>query len=286
MAHRLLAESVIKENIMADNYLETRYEEVFGAGAKSKNIVKRVNVSLNTLLVKNRSTRRYRQDVAVLPEQLKSIVEVNTKLASAMNRQALRFRLVTTAMQTTEPTLYSQSYQQKNLESSPSEQEISAAPSVSSTVTGSSNSVESITVEAKGEAGYPVYYGAEQLRNILFREPMRPEAANAFIIVYSVIPEDRYVDIDLGISLQSMSLKAVEMGFNCLIKGNIDKSAICSMFGDSESGMQLHPLAALCIGKSAESIYLKPTDDVSNLEPYTKDSVHYVPKLELGRLLI
>ncbi len=286
MVHRLLAESVIKENIMADNYLETRYEEVFGAGAKSKNIVKRVNVSLNTLLVKNRSTRRYRQDVAVLPEQLKSIVEVNTKLASAMNRQALRFRLVTTAMQTTGPTLYAQSYQQKNLESSPSEQEISAAPSVSSAVTGSSDSFESITVESKGEAGYPVYYGAEQLRNILFREPMRPEAANAFIIVYSVIPEDRYVDIDLGISLQSMSLKAVETGFNCLIKGNIDKSAICSIFGNSESGTQLHPLAVLCIGKSAESIYLKPTDDVSNLEPYTKDGVHYVPKLELGRLLI
>ncbi len=221
---------------MADNYLETRYEEVFGAGAKSKSVVKRVNVSLNTLLVKNRSTRRYRQDAQVSPEQLKAIVEVNTKLASAMNRQVLRFRLV------------------------------------------SGNATES--------AKFPVHPDAELLRTILFREQMIPESANAFIVVYSVIPEDRYVDMDLGISLQSMSLKAVEMGFNCLIKGNIDSTKIGSLFDEVNPGIQLYPLAVLCIGKSAESIYLKPTDDASELEPYTKDGVHYVPKLQIGTLLL
>lgn len=217
-------------DIMADNYLETRYEEVFGVGAKSKSVVKRINVSLNTLLVKNRSTRMFRQDAQVSPEQLKAIVEVNTKLASAMNRQVLRFRLVTDK--------------------------------------------------------FPVHPDAEMLRTVLFREQMLPESANAFIIVYSVIPEDRYVDIDLGISLQSMSLKAVEMGFNCLIKGNIDSAKINSLFDEANPGVQLYPLAVLCIGKSAESIYLKPTDDASELEPYTKEGVHYVPKLQIDSLLL
>lgn len=216
--------------VMADNYLETRYEEVFGAGAKSKSVVKRINVSLNTLLVKNRSTRRFRQDAQVSPEQLKAIVEVNTKLASAMNRQVLRFRLVTDK--------------------------------------------------------FPVHPDDEMLRTVLFREQMLPESANAFIIVYSVIPEDRYVDIDLGISLQSMSLKAVEMGFNCLIKGNIDSAKINSLFDEAKPGVQLYPLAVLCIGKNAESIYLKPTDDASELEPYTKEGVHYVPKLQIDSLLL
>ncbi len=115
---------------------------------------------------------------------------------------------------------------------------------------------------------------------------MIPESANAFIIVYSVIPEDRYVDMDLGISLQSMSLKAVEMGFNCLIKGNIDSAKISSLFDGAETDVQLHPLAVLCIGKSAESIYLKPTDNDSELEPYTKEGVHYVPKLQIDSLLL
>ena len=50
------------------------------------------------------------------------------------------------------------------------------------------------------------------LRQILFREPVREESARAFIIVYSILPEERYIDIDLGISLQSMALKAVELG--------------------------------------------------------------------------
>lgn len=227
-------------DIMADNYLETRYEEVFGAGAKSKSVVKRMNVSLNTLLVKNRSTRRYRQDAQVSPEQLKAIVEVNTKLASAMNRQVLRFRLVT------------------------------------------GNATGGTAVSAK----FPVHPDAEMLRTVLFREQMLPESANAFIIVYSVIPEDRYVDIDLGISLQTMSLKAVEMGFNCLIKGNIDSAKINSLFDEANPGVQLYPLTVLCIGKSAESIYLKPTDDASDLEPYTKEGVHYVPKLQIDSLLL
>ena len=48
------------------------------------------------------------------------------------------------------------------------------------------------------------------LRQLLFREEIRPYTATAYIIVYSTIPEERYVDIDLGISLHSMSLKAVE----------------------------------------------------------------------------
>ncbi len=221
---------------MADNYLETRYEEVFGAGAKPKSIIKRTNVSLNTLLVKNRSTRRYRQDVVIPREQLKEIVSVNTKIASAMNRQVLRFRLVASE----------QSEADRNVNSKDN---------------------------------------ALLLRDILFREQMRSEAPSAFIIVYSSISEDRYVDIDLGISLQSMALKAVELGFNCLIKGNIDVAEITELFADNEIENRLYPLAVLCIGKSAESVYLKPTDDVSALEPYAKEGVHYVPKLQVENLL-
>lgn len=206
---------------MADNYLEKRYEEVFGADAARKSPVRHGTPSLNTLLVKNRTVRRYRQDAHVTAEQLRSIVEVNTKIASAMNRQVLRYRLV---------------------------------------------------------AGDDV----APLREILFREPARSEAATAFIVVYTAIPEDRYIDIDLGISLQSMSLKAVELGFNCLIKGNIDRELIRELFHDDTN----EPLAVLCIGKAAESVFLKPVEGSSDLKPYTKDGVHYVPKLRLDDIVI
>ena len=122
---------------MADNYLESRYEEVFGSGAR-KSVIKRTNPSLNTLLVKNRTIRRFRQDIDINAEQLRTIVNVNTSLASAMNRQLLRFRLV------------------------------------------DSSDIDKVNA----------------LRNILFREPARSESARAYIIVYSTIPEERYIDID------------------------------------------------------------------------------------------
>ena len=221
---------------MADNYLEKRYEEVFGSGAR-KVTVKHSTPSLNTLLVKNRSIRRYRQDFIVTEEQLRTIVEVNVKLGSAMNRQALRFRIVAD--------------------------------------------------DAAGEVNAASTDKVNALRDILFREPARPESARAYIIVYSTIPEERYIDIDLGISLQSMALKAAELGLNCLIKGNIDKDGLSSLFG---TGDGLEPVAVLCVGKAAESVFLKPvpagSSDEPDLKPYTKEGVHYVPKLQMDTILL
>lgn len=221
---------------MADNYLEKRYEEVFGSGAR-KVTVKHSTPSLNTLLVKNRSIRRYRQDFVVTEEQLRTIVEVNVKLGSAMNRQALRFQIVAD--------------------------------------------------NAEGEVNAASKDKVNALRDILFREPARPESARAYIIVYSTIPEERYIDIDLGISLQSMALKAAELGLNCLIKGNIDKDGLSSLFG---TGDGLEPVAVLCVGKAAESVFLKPVSADSSgepdLKPYTKEGVHYVPKLQMDTILL
>lgn len=144
----------------------------FSAREHGKSIIKRTNPSLNTLLVKNRTIRRFRQDIDINAEQLHTIVNVNSSLASAMNRQLLRFRPV------------------------------------------DSSDIDKVNA----------------LRQILFREPVREESARAFIIVYSILPEERYIDIDLGISLQSMALKAVELGLNCLIKGNMDRDALRAFF--------------------------------------------------------
>ena len=77
---------------MADGYLEKRYEEVFGKGAK-KTVVK--HTSIDTLMEKNRSYRGYQKDYEVKRDMLERIVAVNTRIASAKNQQVLRFKLVT-----------------------------------------------------------------------------------------------------------------------------------------------------------------------------------------------
>ena len=77
---------------MADNYLEKKMEEHragrASSGAKSKS-------NFGALLAKNRSTRGYDSSFIVREDQLRRIVAVNSKVASARNRQLLRFRLVT-----------------------------------------------------------------------------------------------------------------------------------------------------------------------------------------------
>ena len=77
---------------MADNYLEKRMELYrSNSGATSSS---RTKEGLAALLLKNRSTRGYDASYQVRADQLRRIVGVNCKLASARNRQVLRFRLV------------------------------------------------------------------------------------------------------------------------------------------------------------------------------------------------
>lgn len=80
---------------MADNYLEKKFEEFHSAkagGTRHKAVSG--NLSLNSLLLKNRSYRGFDPSRVVTAEELKQIVEVCTKVPSAKNQQVLRFKLV------------------------------------------------------------------------------------------------------------------------------------------------------------------------------------------------
>ena len=103
----------------------------------------------------------------------------------------------------------------------------------------------------------------------------------AFIIVCSNHEENASVDIDLGISLQTMLLKAVELGLGGLIIRNFDRDEI-------RSGLELplEPVAVLAIGKPAEKIELVPVRSLDSLKYYRRDGVHYVPKIIAEDLLI
>lgn len=75
---------------MADNYLEKRMEQYRSRQASTM----KPKDGLAGLLAKNRSTRGYDSSYLVREDQLRRIVAVNSKVASARNRQPLRFRLV------------------------------------------------------------------------------------------------------------------------------------------------------------------------------------------------
>ena len=213
---------------MADNYLENRYDELFGSGRK-KTVVKHVGQSLDTLLKKNRSYRGYDKKTLVTQEQLRKIVAVNPLLPSGRNQQALRFKLVT-----------------------------------------HDTGAEKVLANIKLGGALPELH--------LPFEGTEPEA---FIIICSTVPENKILDIDLGISAQSMLLKAVEMGLNGIMIGAYNKEII-----KKEFDLPYEPVLIVAIGKGTENIRLVEINEDESHKYYRQDGVHFVPKVKLEQLIL
>ena len=112
--------------------------------------------------------------------------------------------------------------------------------------------------------------------------PVPGTEPKAFIIVCSTEAESPIVNIDLGISLQSMALKAVEIGLNALIVKAFSRQEIKEALG-----LPLDPLAVLAIGKGTERIVLDEVHTGSDLRYYRDaDGTHHVPKIAVPDLLI
>ena len=111
--------------------------------------------------------------------------------------------------------------------------------------------------------------------------PVEGTEPEAFIICCSVAPESKLVDIDLGIALQSMALKAVEMGLNTLMIGAFNREKVKEAFS-----LPLEPLMLLAVGKGADRIELVPTGADAPRAYYRRDGVHYVPKVRLDDLIL
>ena len=103
----------------------------------------------------------------------------------------------------------------------------------------------------------------------------------AFVVICSTVPESPSVDLDLGISLQSMALKAVEIGLNALIVRAFNRQEVKDALG-----LELEPLAVLAVGKGLDRIELQEVPAGSDLRYYRKDGKHIVPKLRIEDILL
>jgi len=213
---------------MADNYLEKRYDEIFGREA-GKSVVRRTSPSLETLMHRNRSYRTYDQSYEVMEAQLEAMVRTNTLIPSARNQQALRFKL--------------------------------------------------LTKRSGSEKMQGLYKLGRALPELHLPAPgTEPEA---FIIICTTLPECKNIDIDLGISCQSMLLKAAELGLNGVIICNFNRDEVRSTFG-----LQYDPLAIIAVGKGAENIKLVEIGEGEDHNYYRRDGIHYVPKVRTEDLII
>ena len=211
---------------MADNYLGKKMEDL----ASRKKVVKRVSAtkSLDTLLLKNRSCRTWDPSYVVTEEQLKKIVEVNTKIPCAKNQQVLRFKLLT----------------------------------------------------GKQAAEFCPFI---KLGALLPDMKFPPEGGepSAFIIICSTVPENKWVDMDLGISAQSMLLKATEMGLSGICIGAFNKEKAKSLVPDG-----LDPVLAIALGKGAEKYQILHIAEDENHNYFRENGIHYIPKVRTENLII
>ena len=213
---------------MADNYLEKRAEELRQNQGRKRTVVVKSNASLESLLKRNRSFRGYDRSIVVTEEQLKEMVKTATWVASGMNAQPLRFRLVT------------------------------------------GDEADKVHPLVKLGAALP----EENL-------PHPGEEPSAYIVVCSTVPENKIVDMDLGIAAQSILLKATEMGLGGIFILNFKPEVI-----QTALSLQMKPIAVLAVGKPAERIFLMPCGEGDPLAYYRKDGIHYVPKIKVEDLII
>ena len=224
---------------MADNYLEKRYDEVFGSGRTK---VKRVGHPLDELLLRTRSCRGYLKDYVVKQEELERIVGVCGKIPSARNQQVLRFRLVTKG-------------------------------------DGANIVNRNIRLGAALPELHLPFPGTE------------PEA---FIIICSTAPESKMVDIDLGIAIQSMLLKAVEMGLNGICIGAFNKQEAMKFVSEGKedpSGCNtderfLEPLLVIALGKGAERYQILHIAEDQSHNYFRENGIHYIPKVRAEDLIL
>ena len=111
--------------------------------------------------------------------------------------------------------------------------------------------------------------------------PLSGTEPNAFIVICSTVSEDRYVDIDLGISAQSMLLRAAEIGLNGICIG--------LSTGCGSARLRLPVRSAVAVGHRKgvpNEIELVEIGAEESHAYYRRDGVHYVPKVRLADLLI
>ena len=111
--------------------------------------------------------------------------------------------------------------------------------------------------------------------------PHPGEEPSAYIVICSAVPENKVVDMDLGIAAQSILLRAVEAGLGGIFILNFNPTAL-----QKALGLSLAPLAVLGIGKPAEQVFLMPAEPGDDLNYYRKDGAHFVPKLQVKDIIL
>lgn len=121
--------------------------------------------------------------------------------------------------------------------------------------------------------------------------PLPGSEPNAYILICSKGETSKWTMMDVGISAQSMLLKAVDMGLNGICIGAFEKEFAKSLIHGrtGSKGMQaeqLEPELLMAFGKGTDHIQILPIDENENHNYFRENGVHFVPKVKKSQLII
>lgn len=114
--------------------------------------------------------------------------------------------------------------------------------------------------------------------------PQETERPTAYIVVLGDEAISKLPDVDAGIVMQSMLLRATELGFGGCILASVQREKL-RLILSLEDRYQIGYVIAL--GKPAETCLIEPLGEGGDVRYYrTPDGVHHVPKRGLSELIV
>jgi len=114
--------------------------------------------------------------------------------------------------------------------------------------------------------------------------PEKGERPSAYIIIIGEIEESKILDVDLGISAQSILLGAAENGLGgCMIHA-FNRDNIRKKFNIP---LKFKPMLIISLGKPNEKIIIEDMDSSGDIKYWRDENhVHHVPKRLLKDLIV
>lgn len=114
--------------------------------------------------------------------------------------------------------------------------------------------------------------------------PAEGERPTAYVVVLGDEAISKFSEVDAGIAMQTILLRATEMGFGGCIFASIQRDKLRQILALDESYQISYVIA---LGKPVETCVIEPLGEDGDIKYYRDaEGVHHVPKRELDDLLI
>jgi nitroreductase len=114
--------------------------------------------------------------------------------------------------------------------------------------------------------------------------PAEGERPTAYVVVLGDKTVSKFSEVDAGIAMQTILLRATELGFGGCILASVQREKLREVLALDE---RFHIGYVIALGKPAETCVIEPVGKDGDIKYYRDaDGVHHVPKRNLDDLLV